>query len=173
MTHYYPPPAGCSGQLYRVKPGDTIHEIARRFGVAVEKILSANPQVTDPNLLFPGQVICIPGTLRRGYCITLTPEPCSDYSDCIGLLWMRSTKPHETQVMAVAMNTPDTCRLGASRYTCRFYWDGGSYELPMSPIIEDPVWFGLGFAPFLFPPAFFIGGRVGIFPGPILGGFII
>lgn len=75
--------------------------------------------------------------------------------------------------MAVAMDVPDPSHFDASRYTCRFYWEGGSHELTMSPIIDDPVWFGLGFAPFLFPPAFFLGGRVGIFPGPVLGGFII
>lgn len=173
MTHYHPPPSVCSGQLYRVRPGDTVYEIGRKFGVPFEKILETNPQISDPSLLNPGQVLCVPGTPYRGYCLSLSPEICGDYTDSTGVLWMRFTRTRETQIMVVAMNVPDPSHFGGNCYTCRFYWEGGTHELPMSPIVEDPVWFGLGFAPFLFPPAFFLAGRVGVFPGPVLGGFII
>ncbi|KNZ70726.1 peptidoglycan-binding lysin domain-containing protein [Thermincola ferriacetica] len=46
---------------YVVKPGDTLYIIAQRFGVTVADILAVNPQIRDPNLIFPGQVIIIPG----------------------------------------------------------------------------------------------------------------
>lgn len=45
---------------YTVRPGDTLFQIARRFGVTVDAILAANPQITDPNRIMPGQVITIP-----------------------------------------------------------------------------------------------------------------
>lgn len=52
-----PPPTG----TYVVQRGDTLSSIARRFGTTVTAILAANPQITNPNLIFPGQVLVIPG----------------------------------------------------------------------------------------------------------------
>ena len=49
------------GQIYRVEIGDTMFEIASRYGVPLEALLKANPQISDPNEIFPGQEICIPG----------------------------------------------------------------------------------------------------------------
>jgi len=44
---------------YIIKPGDTLYLIALRFGVKVDQIMQANPNV-DPYSLRVGQVICIP-----------------------------------------------------------------------------------------------------------------
>jgi spore germination protein len=44
---------------YRVKPGDTLWKIARRFGITVEDIIEANPGLTDSCPGFEG-VINIP-----------------------------------------------------------------------------------------------------------------
>lgn len=51
---------GCPGQLYTVQPGDTLFLLSRRFGVSIQQILNVNPQITNPDLIFVGQVICIP-----------------------------------------------------------------------------------------------------------------
>ena len=45
---------------YTVRPGDTLSEIAERFGVSLDALIAANPQITDPDRIFPGQVIVIP-----------------------------------------------------------------------------------------------------------------
>lgn len=45
---------------YVVQPGDTLFRIARRFNTTVSAILAINPQITDPNLIIPGQIILIP-----------------------------------------------------------------------------------------------------------------
>jgi LysM repeat protein len=47
------------GNSYTVKPGDTLFAISRFFNVSVDDIIEANPGI-NPNLLFLGQVICIP-----------------------------------------------------------------------------------------------------------------
>jgi LysM repeat protein len=47
-------------RLYRVKSGDTLGRIAQRFRVTVADILAANPEITDPDQIVPGQVIVIP-----------------------------------------------------------------------------------------------------------------
>jgi spore coat assembly protein SafA len=48
------------GRTYTVQRGDTLNNIARRFGVSLANLLRANPQITDPDRIFPGQVINIP-----------------------------------------------------------------------------------------------------------------
>lgn len=55
-----PPPAECPGFIYVVRSGDTLFELARRFGVRLADLILANPQIRNPNVLFPGQRICIP-----------------------------------------------------------------------------------------------------------------
>lgn len=58
MNHGSRPP--CQGILYTVKPGDTLSKIARRYNLTVRDIVSANPQISDPDKITVGQVICIP-----------------------------------------------------------------------------------------------------------------
>jgi len=46
--------------LYRVRSGDTLRSIARRFRVDFDDLRAANPQITNPDHIEPGQVIVIP-----------------------------------------------------------------------------------------------------------------
>jgi LysM repeat protein len=45
---------------YVVQPGDTIGEIAERFGVDVEALAAVN-DITNPDLIYVGQTLVIPG----------------------------------------------------------------------------------------------------------------
>jgi LysM repeat protein len=47
-------------RLYTVVSGDFLSSIANRFGVTLVALEQANPQITNPSLIFPGQVITIP-----------------------------------------------------------------------------------------------------------------
>lgn len=49
-----------ASSTYSVKAGDTISAIARKFGVTVQKVLSAN-KLTWSSIIYPGQKITIPG----------------------------------------------------------------------------------------------------------------
>ncbi len=53
---------------YTVQRGDTMFTIAQMFGVPLNELLAANPQVSDPNRLFPGQNICVPRVTPPGPC---------------------------------------------------------------------------------------------------------
>lgn len=55
---------------YHIKPGDTFHNLARRFNTTVQAIVSVNIGV-DPNNLMPGKTICIP--IRRSV-VPCSPE---------------------------------------------------------------------------------------------------
>ena len=45
---------------YTVVPGDTMFFIAQRFGVSLNALIAANPHIPNPNLIFPGDVLCVP-----------------------------------------------------------------------------------------------------------------
>lgn len=63
-----PPQPPCPGGfLYTVQAGDTLFDIARRFGLSLATLLAANPDLdpaqnpgVDPNRLAIGQQVCIP-----------------------------------------------------------------------------------------------------------------
>ncbi len=51
--------SGPSMKIYVVQKGDTINDIAQRFEVAPENIISAN-NIKNPEMIFPGQKLIIP-----------------------------------------------------------------------------------------------------------------
>ena len=55
-----PPPPPPSGQAYYVQRGDTLRKIASKFSTTVDAILRANPQISNPNVIYVGQAITIP-----------------------------------------------------------------------------------------------------------------
>ena len=52
-----------TGQDYTVQKGDSLWKIAKQFygnGGEYTKIVNANPSISNPNLIYPGQVLKIP-----------------------------------------------------------------------------------------------------------------
>lgn len=45
---------------YTVQQGDTMWRIAAKHEVGTSELIAANPQVEDPNLIYPGQELTIP-----------------------------------------------------------------------------------------------------------------
>ena len=45
---------------YTVKSGDTLWDIAQAKGVSLQALIQANPQIANPDLIYPGQQINIP-----------------------------------------------------------------------------------------------------------------
>jgi LysM repeat protein len=49
-----------TARLYTIRQGDTLNRIARRNDLTLGQLLTANPEITDPNLIAVGQTITIP-----------------------------------------------------------------------------------------------------------------
>ena len=60
--------AAPSPRVYVVRSGDTLSTIAQRFGVTVDEILEANPEIKNPNQIGAGDRLVIPAKA------TATPE---------------------------------------------------------------------------------------------------
>ena len=54
------PSASAAGLTHTVVKGDTMWKLAVQYQVGTSEIIAANPQITDPNLIYPGQVLNIP-----------------------------------------------------------------------------------------------------------------
>lgn len=52
--------AAAADLQHTVAAGDTMWKLAVRYQVGTSEIISANPQVANPNLIYPGQVLNIP-----------------------------------------------------------------------------------------------------------------
>lgn len=59
---------------YVVEPGDTLSYIAAKYGVSVDSLISANG-ITDPNLIYVGQRLTIPGASSGSQPPASTPTP--------------------------------------------------------------------------------------------------
>ena len=45
---------------HTVVPGDTMWKLAVKYQIGTSEIISANPQISNPDLIYPGQVLTIP-----------------------------------------------------------------------------------------------------------------
>lgn len=52
--------APSANEQYVVKSGDSMYQIARTYGVSLADLEKANPQIDNPNLIYPGQQLNIP-----------------------------------------------------------------------------------------------------------------
>lgn len=52
---------------YTVKSGDSMWRISQKNGISLNEMISANPQVKNPNLIYPGQVLEVPGSEASEY----------------------------------------------------------------------------------------------------------
>jgi LysM repeat protein len=59
---------GANPAYYLVEFGDTLSQIAERFGLSVEAIAQAN-DIENPNLIFAGQVLYLPSDTESGYTV--------------------------------------------------------------------------------------------------------
>ena len=54
------PDPGFTPAQYLVRPGDSLFSIAQQFGVGLNKLIAANPQIVNPNIISVNQVINLP-----------------------------------------------------------------------------------------------------------------
>lgn len=58
------PPGSIS---YIVQPGDSLYSIAKKFNITLQQLIGANP-LENPNYLFVGYRLCIPGQVSKPVC---------------------------------------------------------------------------------------------------------
>jgi hypothetical protein len=64
-TELPPSPDTCQGFIYIVQQGDTLMRLSQVFGITIQQLLDANPQIVNLDWIFIGQEICIPVPLKK------------------------------------------------------------------------------------------------------------
>jgi len=77
---------------HTIAPGESLFTIARRYGTTVAQILQANPEITNPVTIYPGQVISIPVQDRKLGTIDVNGYAFPSISDTT----LQDTLPHLT-----------------------------------------------------------------------------
>ena len=47
---------------YRIRTGDTLSGIAQRYGTSVSALMKTNPSISNPNLIYSGRTLNVPGS---------------------------------------------------------------------------------------------------------------
>jgi LysM repeat protein len=63
-------PEGFKGR-YVVSPGDTLFTLSQIFRVRLEALYANNPHIPNPNILYPGDVLCVPSQITIPCCVEL------------------------------------------------------------------------------------------------------
>lgn len=147
-----PPPQFCTGFYYTVVPGDSLFTIANRFGVSLQALMAANPQITNPNLIFPGQVICIPGaqvpTVECCMLLFRTANvPIIPGAEAGGVARVFQAPNHNGSVLVATIGLPQPSALGGNIYVAWIRRQGAPaipFQLRQTgpPVVEPGVWVG-------------------------------
>ncbi|MDO6354067.1 LysM peptidoglycan-binding domain-containing protein [Caloramator sp. CAR-1] len=96
---------------YTVKVGDTVSKIAQGIGVPVDLIVVNNLHIPDPNVIFPGDVLCVPVPLKFPSCTILNPvNPAMTI--VLGSAMVQKIPPNEHQLTIAGINLPSPSSLG-------------------------------------------------------------
>lgn len=65
-------PDGIQGR-HVVIPGDTMSDLADFYRIPLPSLIGANPHIANPDQIFPGDVLCVPGQVPYPCCLVLRP----------------------------------------------------------------------------------------------------
>lgn len=112
-------PSGCEGGRHTVQPGESMFSIAQQRRVSIDALIGCNPHITDPNMIFAGDLLCLPEGPRPGAtlpcCLILVRTTPSVPVDALGTaLVQRLTQisPGRTAITIAAYGLPAPSRLG-------------------------------------------------------------
>lgn len=60
FLHHAPDREFVTAMQYTVKPGDSLGKIAGRAGISLDRLMAANPSISNPNVIRVGQTINVP-----------------------------------------------------------------------------------------------------------------
>lgn len=146
----------CPGEYYIVQPGDTLFLIAQRFNTTVEAILRVNPQITNPNIIFVGQRICIPIAVLPADCgivLTLSSEAAPALPRIAGgVVLVQSLEAGEYALTFAATGIPSPETIGNfNSYIGTITIEGQHHSAILAvsaPFGQEPSWIGTRIIPF-------------------------
>ena len=82
-------------------------KIASIFRLSVAELTRINPHITNPNVIFPGDVLCVPGQIAFTCCVTLDPVQPSQLGEAgVALIYTSFVGTQAVSVMATLSSLP-------------------------------------------------------------------
>lgn len=137
-------PANCpvDAVRYTVRPGDMMYQIARRFQVDLNQLIGANPHIPHPNLIVPGDILCIPKIKFSPYSVMLRSVN-EKFPTASGSAMVSKTPAYEKSVSIIAV-LPGLKELGPSYKQYQAYLiyatatDNRALNKPLHKVPETP-----------------------------------
>jgi LysM repeat protein len=133
-NYYYANPPVTYTNTYIVQAGDTFANIATRYGVSVSELWVANPQLTDINVLYIGQLLYIPAPAYNPYVYaspTATQEP-KEFSD-------NSEIPKNAAYATIWLVNKSETEVYISLHTSRADGSNAVNEYPVNKRVEAEI----------------------------------
>ena len=123
---------------YTVLPGDTFFNLAQMFRVRFEALAVNNPHIPNPNEIFPGDVLCVPGLIPLPCCTTLQAQGRVPFGT--GGVGYVNFGPRGGQSISLMATLPQPTALGNfDKYRGEIFISGtGGFENQLFPTPEDP-----------------------------------
>ncbi len=130
-------PPGFLGR-YTVSPGDTMFMLSQIFRARLEALAVNNPHITDSNLIFPGDVLCVPSQVSIPCCVVLQKQGRVPFGT--GGVAFANFGPRGGQSVSVMATLPPPSFFGNFQiYTATvFIRDIGGFGNQLFPTPEDP-----------------------------------
>jgi LysM repeat protein len=130
-------PPGFKGR-YVISPGDTLFRISQMFRVTLQALLAANPQITNPNVIIVGDVLCVPSLITIPCAVQLNKRGRVPFGT--GGAAYANFGPRGGQAISVVATLPQPSYFGNyDRYTATaFIQDVGGFGNELFATNEDP-----------------------------------
>lgn len=133
--------------------------IAQRLGISLNQLIQANPHIANPNLIFPGDVLCVPFKLFFPCCQILSPVSAvppvpADARGAVLIRLVNAGEKHSLSILAAGLASP--ANYGDFDIYEGFFSIpeiGGGFGFILHPTPENPpTWAGtITIGPFLTP----------------------
>jgi hypothetical protein len=115
-----------------------MYAIARRLGVSLQTLIVANFHIPNPNLIYPGDVLCVPIALALPCCVVLRPVA-GPLPDAIGAAVAYTTAEGRQSVSVVAALPPPSTFGAYDLYVAEVLIpDIGGFGNQLFPTPESP-----------------------------------
>lgn len=130
-------PEGFKGR-YVVSPGDTLFNLSQIFRVRLEALYANNPHIPNPNILYPGDVLCVPSQISIPCCVELQKKTRVPFGT--GAVAYANFGPRGGQSISVLATLPAPAYFGNyDIYIMTAYFkDVGGFGNQLFPTREDP-----------------------------------
>jgi len=130
-------PEGFKGR-YVVSPGDTFYTLSRIFRVRLEALYANNHHIPNPNLLIPGDVLCVPALVPIPCCVQLQKRGRIPFGT--GAVAYANFGPQGGQSISVMATLPPPSYFGNFDIyiTTAYFRDIGGFGNQLFPTREEP-----------------------------------